>query len=214
MTHLRKQAGFSFIELLFVMVVAVLIAAFAVPQYMATMRNFRIAGDARDINGEILLAKMRAAANFTRARVFFDLDNRTFRSQMWCKACLPNAWQDVAIGAPQFLSTGIIFGVGGASAPPTINGFPAQTTLSLPPACKRGIPGNPGGGGDEAGNNACIVFNSRGFPVDDAGGPTGEDAIYITDTIATHGVTLSITGLSAVWRHDEGDPDTAHWYRR
>ena len=55
-------------------------------------------------------------------------------------------------------------------------------------------------------NTSCILFNSRGIPVDSAGAPpavgapTGNDAIYLTDGTAVFGVTISATGLIKLWR--------------
>jgi hypothetical protein len=48
-------------------------------------------------------------------------------------------------------------------------------------------------------NTACIVFNSRGIPVDSTGGPTGNNAFYITDGSGTYAVTLSATPLIRLW---------------
>ena len=81
----RSQKGFSLIELLIVVMIALIIAGFAVPSFLQTLRNFRINGDGVSINGEILTAKMRAAARFTHTRVYLDLANRQFRSQWWDK---------------------------------------------------------------------------------------------------------------------------------
>ena len=205
----NRQRGFSLLELLIVIMMALIIAGFAVPAFLQTLRNFRIMGDVRDINGEILLAKMRAAANFTWARVYFDFDNRTFVSQMWDKTA--GDWVNVNVGGPQNLATGVSFGVGDQTVGPN-----AEDLIAVPqaPPCQQGDAGppqSPGGGGDEAGNSACIMFNSRGFPVDDAGTATTADAIYISDGGQVHGATVSITGLTRTWRADNGIPDV--WTR-
>jgi prepilin-type N-terminal cleavage/methylation domain-containing protein len=225
MPRARKHSGFSLIELLIVVTIALVLVAFAVPNFIQVMRNFRIGGDSSSISSDILTAKMRAAANFTAYRVYFDLDAKTFRPQMWCKAavlpCLAgdvNTWKNVAVGAPQFLSTGVDFGVGNQSSPPAVSGIATQTTFGQAPTCKQGaaggVPWAPGAGSNESGNSACVMFNSRGFPVDNNGTATGENAIYINNIDAIHGVTVSVTGLARVWRHDRADVLVAHWFRR
>ena len=60
--------------------------------------------------------------------------------------------------------------------------------------------------GAAIGNTSCILFNSRGIPVDPAGAPpavgapTGNDAMYLTDGTAVYGETISATGLIKLWR--------------
>ena len=49
-------------------------------------------------------------------------------------------------------------------------------------------------------NTACIVFNSRGIPVDSTGSPYGNDAIYVTDGSAVYGITIAATGFIRTWR--------------
>ena len=49
-------------------------------------------------------------------------------------------------------------------------------------------------------NTACIIFNSRGLPVDATGSPFGNDAIYITDSTAVYGITVAATGFVRLWR--------------
>ena len=68
-------------------------------------------------------------------------------------------------------------------------------------------------GGGAIGNTACVVFNSRGFTINGAGTPTASDEIWITDGIMVYGVTVSITGLTQVWRTDTVDSAGAHWIR-
>jgi prepilin-type N-terminal cleavage/methylation domain-containing protein len=211
MKRVRSQKGFSLIELLIVVSIALIIAGFAVPQFMQALRNFRIAGDARSIDGEILLAKMRAASNFTWGRVLFNFDRRTFVSQTWDKT--NHVWVSVNVGGPQPLSTGVQYGIGSQTLEPA---FPPTVAIAsdLAPTCKAGnnaTPpnGNPGLGANVP-NTACIMFNSRGFPVDNSGGATPR-AIYVTDGIQVHGVTVSITGLTAVWRADNSTAD--NWIR-
>src|SRR5215475_15569380 len=80
-----RQRGFSVVELLIVVVIALILAAFAIPGYMRMAQHLRISGDMRDIHGAIAEAKMRAAAGFTHGRVYADLNAETFHLEVWNK---------------------------------------------------------------------------------------------------------------------------------
>ena len=93
-----------------------------------------------------------------------------------------------------------------------------QAALAQAPACMPGtaLPapnGNPGGGTAIA-NSACVVFNSRGIPVDSTSSPTGNDAVYITDGKGIYAVTISATGLLKSWRTGVTDTTAADWGQR
>src|SRR5260221_7255379 len=75
----KRQAGFSMMEMLIVVAMSVTITAIAIPQYIRTTAYLRVAGDLRSINGLTALAKMRAAASFTHARTYVDLDRKSTR---------------------------------------------------------------------------------------------------------------------------------------
>ncbi|MBI4480452.1 MAG: prepilin-type N-terminal cleavage/methylation domain-containing protein [Acidobacteria bacterium] len=205
MARVRNQEGFSLIELMIVVAIALIIVAFAVPQITETVRNYRLAGDARNIKSEILLAKMRAAARFTRSRVRADFNARTYQTDIWNKTT--STWDPVAVGAPQILSQGVSYGVAGMTNPPP----DTQMVLGQAPECTAGDTDDPGGGGDMA-DTACIHFNSRGFPVDASGAATAEGAIYITSGTVVEGVTVSINGIGRIWRGDSSATD--YWIRR
>jgi hypothetical protein len=65
--------------------------------------------------------------------------------------------------------------------------------------------------GDKIGNTACVVFNSRGIPVDETGAPTSADAVYLTDGTAVYSVTVASTGMIQLWR---SGPTTASWAKQ
>jgi prepilin-type N-terminal cleavage/methylation domain-containing protein len=203
----RLQRGFSLLELMIVVAIGLIIVAFAVPQFTEALRNYRLAGDVRNIKGEILLAKMRAAARFTRARVRFDFDARTYQTDWWNKDT--DTWDLVDIGAPQVLSTEVNYGTGSMTDPPPDPD--TQDALAQSPVCMEGAADDPGGGNPIA-NTSCIVFNSRGFPVDDDGNVTKDHAIYITNGNGVEGAAVSITGIARIWRGDASATD--YWVRR
>ena len=49
-------------------------------------------------------------------------------------------------------------------------------------------------------NTGCIVFNSRGVPVDDTNTPTPAGALYVSDGSSVFGVTVSAGGMVQLWK--------------
>src|SRR6266446_508906 len=114
-TRWRDDRGFSLIEMFIVMVVAMTIAAIAVPKTRNLFGNLRLSGDARALSNNIALAKMRAAADFTRARLYVDRAARTYRVERYQKTA-PIGW--TAEGGDTSLSYRVNLNFGGLSAPP------------------------------------------------------------------------------------------------
>jgi type II secretory pathway pseudopilin PulG len=204
----RAARGFTTLELLIVVVISLVAAGMAVPGYTSITRYLRIAGDARNLNGLIAEAKMRAAQDYTHARVYADLNANTFHLDVWDKAgnsgagCwktegdpLPNRCFTTGGGSPvQPLSTGVVFGFGTAVG----GGLNPQTTIQQAPACNTLAAGMTGGSADA--NSACIEFNSRGVPVGAGNSPIQiPSALYVTDTDEVYGVTIIATGFMQQW---------------
>src|SRR5690349_6586404 len=82
---LRAEAGYSFIETLFVVGLIGVVAAIAAPTVGSTLASFRAAGDARSISNGIAVAKMRASSQFTQARLYVDLTTRQHHIELWQK---------------------------------------------------------------------------------------------------------------------------------
>jgi prepilin-type N-terminal cleavage/methylation domain-containing protein len=203
-TSVRKKRylGFSLLEVMIVLVVVLVLAAMAIPVFSSIMRNLRADGDMRSLGGDVTLAKMRAAASFTKSRVRADLTARTFQVETWNKTT--NAW--VTEGGTQNLSQGVSFGVGSLSTPPAST----QATLGQAPLCQTDAQTAASTAGTVA-NTACFVFSSRGIPIDQIGVPTTVDALWVTDSRSVQGVTASSTGLVRTWRTDS---NAANWKKR
>lgn len=196
MPHVRSQRGFTIIELLAVLGIVAVLAAVTVPATASAVADARLRGDARSVHNALGLTKMRAAARYTRERLYVDLTTNRFHLEFWDKT--NSRW--AAEAGITNLSSGVAFGFGALSTPPPNT----QTTIGQAAQCRDNA-NNPISG------TACIVFNSRGIPVDSSGSPTGGNAIYITDGVATYGVTMSATPLVRLW----WTPATsAHWVHR
>jgi hypothetical protein len=187
-----------------VVTIAAIVAAFAVPKLKQFLNSTRISGDAHNLAEEVTVAKMRAAADFTQARIHVDLAAQTYQLE----ACTKNvagastncagagySWLNAngrALEGPFPLSQGVTFGTAGVGAPPANT----QTALGQAPPCRDSTPA-----AAVIANSACIIFNSRGLSVDGTANelPTSNNAFYITNGEQVFGVTVSTTGLIQTW---------------
>ena len=174
------------------------IAAMVIPITDSSIRGSRLRGDANVIRNLIGVAKMRASAQFTRARVFANLGNPqanppvpgSFVLQVWDKTANANAGAWVNDGGINQLSTGVSFGFAGMNAPPPNT----QVNIAQSPLCTDGLTAaNP------TANTACVTFNSRGLPIDAAGALYPRHALYITGDDAVWGTTITTTPLIRFW---------------
>lgn len=197
MRTVTRQHGFSTLELLATLGIVGVVAAMVVPQTGRTLADLRLSGDARGVHNAVALAKMRAAAHYTRERLYVDRTTNTYHLEFWDKAA--SDWAD-EVDPTVTLQTGVNFGFGAIStAPPS-----TQSALAMSPPCKTKT-------GTDISNTSCIVFNSRGIPIDGTGNITGNSALYVTDGSATWGVTLSATPLIRLWW---SKADEAKWVKR
>jgi Tfp pilus assembly protein FimT len=200
-----SEHGFSMLEIVIVLTVGIILTTMAIPKVVSLARGYRSVGDARSLNEEVSLAKMRAAATFAQARVFADLSTNQYRVEVWNRT--QNCWVtdgdtqcSASYSSPNtppstLLLTTVTFGVGSLSSPPPST----QSTLGQAPACQSDADTQGQSVGSIA-NSACVVFNSRGIPVDNTLAPTSSDALYVTDSSSVYGVTILPTGLIQTWR--------------
>jgi prepilin-type N-terminal cleavage/methylation domain-containing protein len=198
-----RRSGFSIVELTVVVLILGVILAIAMSSIATITRNYRIAGDGQGIAGELSLARMRAAADFTHARIYIDLSGNTFHLELWNKA--NGCWQTdgdanacTQTTSPVIpLAQGDTFGFGSITTGPTAaTGAPA-----LPPACTAGVAG-PAAGANIA-NTACIELNSRGYPVDSTNTIVASDAIYLTNNQKVFSaIAVSISGQPTAYSYN------------
>lgn len=192
----RCARGYSLLEVMVVVGITMVIMAASVPMIGSTLENFRLGGDAHNVTNAITVAKMRAAATFSRARLYVDLSTNSFHVETWNSTT--GVW--TADGGTLQLNTSDTFGLGGVPTAP----LNTQTVIGQASACL-----NTATPPAAIGNTACIVFNSRGIPVDATTlNPTGDYALYLTDNTAVYGSTVSATGSIRLWRTR---PSTAAW---
>ncbi len=204
MKALRRQDGFTLVDILVAVALVGIVTAMAMPMADSASRGYRMKGDAQGLANLVSLAKMRAASRFSRARVRADLATNSFRLEVW----VPNG-VDRTVGAWVVddgvvpLSRGVTFGFGALATPPPNT----QDAIGQSPPCSgaTSLTANP------IANSACIVFNSRGVPVDGAGAPLGGNAFYITDGTGVHATTVTATPLVRQWW---SNASAAAWVRQ
>ena len=160
------------------------VAAIAVPMMGNALGFFRLSGDAHCTANAISLAKMRV---------------------LRVRACGCSGFLDELLPSDIFDKTTSTWAIDGGSTnlsqrvrfDSARRRRAANTTLAInrAPLCKSNalvpldIP-----------NTACIIFNSRGTPIDSSGAPSSLGSIYLTDGTAVYGITLSATGMVRTWR--------------
>ena len=171
-------------EITVVVAIVGVISAMAAPMMANTLGYFRLSGDARSVSNSAAVAKMRAASVFSRVRLYVDLSTNSHHIETWNKTT--SHW--TAEGGSTSLSSRVSFSFGSVGTPPPNT----QATIGQASACRDDM-------GVAIGNTACLMFNSRGVPIDSTFAPT-VDALYLTDGTAVYSVTVVATGMIRLWR--------------
>lgn len=187
MRRLAGQQGYTLIDILVVVGLIGVLGAIAVPVIGSSVSGQRFRADAQALNNLVGVAKMRASAGFTRARVRANLAENTFVLERWDKTA--NLW--VPEGGTERTFRDVRFGFGALGTPPP----DTQAVIALSPRCRGGI----APGSVEIGDTACIVFNSRGLPIDGEGVLFGGHALYLTDGSGVYATTVTATPRIRLW---------------
>lgn len=196
----RNERGFTLIDIMVVVAIMGIVAAAAVPMTGSALYGFQFQGDGENLSNTVKLAKMRATASFSRARVRANLDANTYQLEVWDRD--NDTW--VMEGGARQLSSTTIFGFNGLATPPPNT----QAAIGFSPACTDDT-------GTDIANTACVLFNSRGIPVTSAGAPIGNNGLYITDGVSgVFGVTVTMTPLVRLWWSPANAAAGAAWQER
>src|SRR5579863_10190194 len=85
MKRRSKQGGWTLLEISVTILILSVVSAMAIPQFMMFRKDTRTFGDARDLADMVLLAKMRAASNFTHSRIYADTSAQSYHIETWNK---------------------------------------------------------------------------------------------------------------------------------
>ncbi len=177
------------IEILVVVAITGVISAMAIPQMAGLMGFLKLDGDARDLKNTVSLARMQAASNFSQTRLFLDTSTNGYHLETLAPTA--GAVWTVNGGTTYLSAANESYSFGAVATPPSNT----QGAIAQAPAClDNSSPAK------AIANSACIVFNSRGIPIDSTGAPTANDALYVTDGSNVYGVTISATSAIKLWK--------------
>ena len=184
--RIRKDSGFSAVELLIVVAILGSMAAIGIPLSSGMIDDIKIRGDAQALSAAVAQTKLTSSAKFTHARLFVNLATNTYRIQIWNRTGTPG-W--LAASDDMLLSDRSRFGFGSVTAPPPNT----LATLAQSPACLDDL-------GAAIASTACVIFNSRGVSVLAAGPPATTQALYLYGPSGVYAIILGATGQLQVWR--------------
>ena len=198
MKRLRSESGYSLIEIMAAMAVLSILSAFAVPMVSSTTSGIKLRDQANAVADLIGLVKLRATSEFSRSRLYVDLAAESYVPQTWDADAGDWVNEQAAIKLPQ----GIDFGWGALDTAP-----PNTQDDDIPKFAAACIDKDK----EEIEKTACIMFNSRGIPIDKDNSPLGGNAFYLTDGTGVRAVTVTATPLIRRWWSSAAKPN---WVRQ
>ena len=172
------------LELLIVIAIIGIIAAFALPSAWNFVKGYRLHTDASAIASQLNVTRFRATSQFTPYRLSVTASTGTY-SMDRMNTTYASPASEVSLG----LSQGISF------------------LTTCPVSVKPGnIPS-----GVTAGSTA-VYFNTRGLPVDTTGTPTNTNVFYLKNVDNLYdAITVSLGGRITVWNYNVA---TTTWIAR
>jgi prepilin-type N-terminal cleavage/methylation domain-containing protein len=201
----HNDAGFSMVELLIVIVIAGIVAAFAIPQATQAVYSYRIHADAARLVAQLNITRFRATSQYTPYSLTLD-SSTTPNSMILHRLCGSNT-----------------SGCGSTTVTCTSQYYTSYNTeggpqyISLNDTFSTTNPGTvlPGPITAAAAATKTFYFNTRGMPVDCNGLPVsnGGAVIYVSSSkvAVNDAVVISVAGLVATYQWDSG---TSQWVRR
>ena len=173
----REDRGFSLLELLVVIIILAIVAAFAIPSALNSLRAYKLHSDAAALASQMNVARFRATSQYTPYRLTIDVADRTYTvERLNTSYGSPTAELGPVnvYGGNTFTTTN----PGGSIYPGTLTGGTGVTNF---------------------------YFNTRGMPVDSSGSPVanGGTVIYLTNSAGlTDAIVALVGGRIGVYNWD------------
>ena len=195
---MRKMSrGFSMLEILIVLLLMGIVAAFALPTAISHLRDYRLHSDAQAIASYLNVVRMHAASQYAPYRLVVNIGSGTYTMEELCgaktssddSACTGTNYY-TALSTPKYVGGTQYFATGdtvSSCRPTSISGslYPGTIVGDLSP-CP---------------NPLYFYFNTRGSPVDSSGNPmtNGGDVLYMQSKNGlTDAITVSLGGRVSV----------------
>ncbi|MGE5327350.1 MAG: Tfp pilus assembly protein FimT/FimU, partial [Deltaproteobacteria bacterium] len=199
--RMRKTSrGFSMLEILVVLLIMGIVAAFALPTAISHLRDYRLHSDAQAIASYLNVVRMKAASQYAPYRLVVDINGGTYTMEELCgaKTTTDNSACNGSGTAPAYIPLSTPKLVGGTQYAET-----GDTLLSCKPASVTSFPSGITGDVSPCPNTVYFYFNTRGSPVDGSGNPMpsppGGDVLYMQSKNGlTDAITVSLGGRVSV----------------
>lgn len=180
----QKNQGFSLLEILVVIAIVGIIAAFALPSALTFVKGYRLHANASAIAAQLNVTRFRATSQYTPYRLSIDTSAGT--------------------SSRQRLSTSY-------ASPQSEESLPLDRGVRFLSACP--VSAKPGTiGSSVTAASAAVYFNTRGLPVDSGGITYNNNVIYLAnDNNLYDAVTVSLGGKVTIWNYNAG---TSAWVSR
>lgn len=180
----QKNQGFSLLEILVVIAIVGIIAAFALPSALTFVKGYKLHANASAIAAQLNVARFRSTSQYKPYRLRVDVSaGTTTRERLATNYGSPEAEEALPLDrSVRFLST-------------------------CPVSAK---PGSIGSSVTAA--SSAIYFNTRGLPVDSSGTTYNNNVIYLAnDNDLYDAVTVSLGGKVSIWNYNQ---TTSAWVAR